>query len=800
MARRQRRSRSRQSGRASLLLICSILCVGIGRWIQLSSIVPLSASGKVKPNSLHNSRRVLHSHAISETGVRQVEESTNGGSEHSASKSEKSSQVVEAGNQNGEEHEENEVELEDGEGEGEEEEDEEEEEETVFEQVDLLVVVVIALFLILATLAFETMKDHLEESVSEDMEVILEKLFGELTILGFLAIVTFVLTQTGALEKISLKVFGEGRDEELLEYFESVHYSIFFIMVFFVIQVLILIQEASLTEQQWEELDELAKMPGSRISMTGAVSMSMHQNFKKKDSIFALCFPQLRDRKIERAQMHLTFKALREEFLLERSLDDPFHPAPEDKRVDSDFNFGRYLSLAQAYTLTRIVEVEDKTWFFFGVLIIAFYGVCQLVGRDIEVIAWIVVGVGWWVFFANVLFENHMIAIRNQFIPKKFLNPETTEQLLLEQDLDFDESNGGEKTFDEKSVDEGSYLVDTFNGVRNIELPGWCDVDLEKYRKSRNWLVRCLVGGNPNRQQALFFMDSYGPKLYFLILQSNLIFTGAYAGILLLTFLPYIYKLYNWPLFGAFAVLASLPILGISYNKKRVVAALAQVSSIGAYRKPQIVSDVLLETKTGRVVRTFLIIHKMWYTAQQSIKKADSKHKMMRATSRTNSFSSLEQMEVAKSFDALDADHSGSISHEEFRSLLTRLGAHMTDREFNRMVATLDADNDGEVTKEEFIDWYATQSDADSLTLRERARDLFGMFDHDNSGEITIGEFKAKLDALQMGFSVDETGAIVNELDRDRNGTVSEEEFEELLKKYYPKELSRSPDSLLDEH
>ena len=156
-------------------------------------------------------------------------------------------------------------------------------------------------------------------------------------------------------------------------------------MVFFVIQVLILIQEASLTERQWEELDALAKMPNSRISRVRSISQSMHQNFQKKDTIFALCFPQLRNRKIEKAQMYITFKALREEFLLERSLDDPFHPAPEDKRVEADFNFGRYLSLAQAYTLTRIVEVEEKTWFFFGILIVGFYGICILVGRNIEV-------------------------------------------------------------------------------------------------------------------------------------------------------------------------------------------------------------------------------------------------------------------------------------------------------------------------------------------------------------------------------------------------------------------------------
>lgn len=258
----------------------------------------------------------------------------------------------------------------------------------------------------------------------------------------------------------------------------------------------------------------------------------------------------------------------------------------------------------------------------------------------------------------------------------------------------------------------------------------------------------------------------------------------------LLTFLPIVYELYSWPLFTTFAILAFLPVLGISYNKKRVVAALAQVSSIGAYRKPQIVNDVLLETKTRRVVRTFLMIHKMWYTARTGASQGLLERNGSAEFDRQNSFSSLEQLEVSKSFDALDDDHSGAISHDEFRALLNRLGAHVSDSDFRKMVATLDVDNDGEVTKEEFMKWYAKRSDADNMTLRERAKDIFGIFDQDNNGEITIGEFKTKLDALHMGFSVDEIGAIINELDRDRNGTVSEEEFEALLKKYYPSELT----------
>mmetsp|Transcript_11556 Transcript_11556/g.27977 ORF Transcript_11556/g.27977 Transcript_11556/m.27977 type:complete len:368 (+) Transcript_11556:1423-2526(+) len=339
--------------------------------------------------------------------------------------------------------------------------------------------------------------------------------------------------------------------------------------------------------------------------------------------------------------------------------------------------------------------------------------------------------------------------------------------------------------------DENTYLIDTFYGSNgDDDLPAWCDIDIDHYRSHRGWFSKCFVGGKPNRQQALFMMDQFGPSLYFILLQANLVYVGVYAGLLLLTFYPFAIEYYHFSIATVYVVASILPVVGVSYNKKRVVAALAQVSSMGAYRKPQIVSDVLLETKTGRVVRTFLIIHKMWHTAKNNLDDAPpTTGERPALEERGESFSALEQKEVSKSFDALDADHSGAISHQEFRDLLTRLGAELSDEAFNRMVNTLDADGDGEVTKEEFLDWYGAHSAADSMSLEERAKDLFEMFDDDHSGELSIGELKSKIDALGMGFTVDEIGAIVNELDRDRSGTVSEEEFYGLLEKYYPKEL-----------
>ena len=118
----------------------------------------------------------------------------------------------------------------------------------ILQAVDLAVIVCVVLLLILLTIAFEVSKEHLEEKANRNMRPIVDKLFGEMTVLGFLSIFTFVITKAGYFKEISEMIFGD--DSDLLEIFEFVHFTIFFVMVFFVMQVLILVQEAMQTEEQ----------------------------------------------------------------------------------------------------------------------------------------------------------------------------------------------------------------------------------------------------------------------------------------------------------------------------------------------------------------------------------------------------------------------------------------------------------------------------------------------------------------------------------------------------------------------
>ena len=61
-------------------------------------------------------------------------------------------------------------------------------------QYNEVFVLCIGIGLILLTIAFKEGKEYLEDSVTEDMEPIVEKLFGEMTVLGFLSMVTCLVS------------------------------------------------------------------------------------------------------------------------------------------------------------------------------------------------------------------------------------------------------------------------------------------------------------------------------------------------------------------------------------------------------------------------------------------------------------------------------------------------------------------------------------------------------------------------------------------------------------------------------
>lgn len=126
---------------------------------------------------------------------------------------------------------------------------------------------VICVFLIVTTIIFETVKQRLEDMVPPMMTSVLQAMFGELTVLGFIALIgarrrgasaqsdravlticrrlaqrrvtaavaAYFVVRLGVLGSISVVVFGD--EHHLIELFEDIHFLLFFVMILFLLEV-----------------------------------------------------------------------------------------------------------------------------------------------------------------------------------------------------------------------------------------------------------------------------------------------------------------------------------------------------------------------------------------------------------------------------------------------------------------------------------------------------------------------------------------------------------------------------------
>jgi len=120
----------------------------------------------------------------------------------------------------------------------------------------------IVLVLIFLTIVFEKTKHHAEHAAGRVLGPLVDALFGELTVLGFLSVITFCLEKAGlflALTKLISQELDDGedgdQDDEVFELVESIHFGMFFIMVIFMVTVLTEVRDGLTILKEWYQWD-----------------------------------------------------------------------------------------------------------------------------------------------------------------------------------------------------------------------------------------------------------------------------------------------------------------------------------------------------------------------------------------------------------------------------------------------------------------------------------------------------------------------------------------------------------------
>ncbi|KAG2692615.1 hypothetical protein I3760_08G060500 [Carya illinoinensis] len=128
-------------------------------------------------------------------------------------------------------------------------------------------------------------------------------------------------------------------------------------------------------------------------------------------------------------------------------------------------------------------------------------------------------------------------------------------------------------------------------------------------------------------------------------------------------------------------------------------------------------------------------------------------------------------------FKMIDTDDSGTITFEELKEGLKRVGTELMESEIKSLMEAADIDNNGSIDYGEFL---AATLHMNKMEREENLIAAFSYFDKDSSGYITIDELQQACKEFGLGdVHLDD---IIKEIDQDNDGRIDYGEFAAMMR------------------
>ncbi|XWS24820.1 hypothetical protein CRYUN_Cryun27aG0017700 [Craigia yunnanensis] len=129
-------------------------------------------------------------------------------------------------------------------------------------------------------------------------------------------------------------------------------------------------------------------------------------------------------------------------------------------------------------------------------------------------------------------------------------------------------------------------------------------------------------------------------------------------------------------------------------------------------------------------------------------------------------------------FNMIDTDNSGTITFQELKDSLKKVGSELMESEIKSLMEAADIDNSGTINCGEFI---AATLHINKMEREENIVAAFSFFDKDGSGYITIDELQQACKEFGLGdVHLDE---MIKEIDQDNDGRIDYGEFAAMMRK-----------------
>ncbi|XP_010924783.1 calcium-dependent protein kinase 1 isoform X1 [Elaeis guineensis] len=146
------------------------------------------------------------------------------------------------------------------------------------------------------------------------------------------------------------------------------------------------------------------------------------------------------------------------------------------------------------------------------------------------------------------------------------------------------------------------------------------------------------------------------------------------------------------------------------------------------------------------------------------------------------SLSEEEIMGLKEMFKSMDTDNSGTITFEELKAGLPKLGTKISESEVRQLMEAADVDGNGTI---DYIEFISATMHMNRMEKEDHLYKAFEYFDKDKSGYITVEELEQALRKYNMGD--DKTiKEIIAEVDTDHDGRINYEEFVAMMRQDSP--------------
>ena len=150
-------------------------------------------------------------------------------------------------------------------------------------------------------------------------------------------------------------------------------------------------------------------------------------------------------------------------------------------------------------------------------------------------------------------------------------------------------------------------------------------------------------------------------------------------------------------------------------------------------------------------------------------------------------FLNREKSHWERIFRLFDEDGEGSIDRDEMKHLLQKFSTSATPEQIEQVIDALDADHSGDISFDEFFDFTQklTRHLENECDVDELVADMFALVDEDKGGTITVHELHNVVhEMLGLDLSVEDVFNVIQDIDEDGNGELDLEEFHLLLERF----------------